>query len=373
MKIGIFTLPLHTNYGGILQAFALQKVLKELGHEVWLINREQHFKLSLKEAPKVYLRRIIRKYLLFREDAIVFLEREMKIAYPIKSRNTIRFVNEYIQPNLSVKNVKDIPINFFEAIVVGSDQIWRPRFNKSGIENSFLDFTRNWSSLRRIAYGVSFGTAEWEYSKLQTRKCKKLVQRFEAVSVREDSGIDLCRQYLDYQAHLVLDPTMLLDILEYMKLIETHSKNTNGELFTYVLDINGDKLKGIEKVSQILNYTAFDMNSLCKNVDDKVVVAPVEDWLVSLYQAKYILTDSFHGCVFSILFNKPFIAYSNRLRGLSRFQSLLKTFKLEDRLVENSDQITGQKIAAEIDWERTNKILMEQREKSIEFLIANLQ
>ena len=373
MKIGIFTLPLNTNYGGILQAFALQKVLKKLGHEAWLINREQLFKLSLKEVPKVYLRRIIRKYLLFRKNAIIFLEREMRKQYPLQSINTQSFIDKYIRPSLLVNNVGQIPVNFFETIVVGSDQIWRPRFNKSKIENAYLNFTSNWSSLRKIAYGVSFGTDEWEYSKLQTKRCKKLIREFDAVSVREDSGVELCHRYLDYNAEWVLDPTMLLDVSEYITLIETYPLKHKGEIFTYVLDTSEDKQKAILKVSQILDYSTFDMNLFGKKTYSKLVVSPVEEWLVSLYQAEYILTDSFHGCVFAILFNKPFIAYANRVRGLSRFQSLLKIFKLEDRLVENSTEITQEKITAKINWKITNQILIEQKEKSLDFLITNLQ
>jgi hypothetical protein len=374
MKIGIFTLPLHTNYGGILQAYALQKVLRDMGHEAWLINRERNFKLPLSKAPFVYLRRLIRKYLLFRKDAVIFLEKKKRKEYSVISVNVQKFIKQNMQPIMAIMHVNDIPKNFFDVIIVGSDQIWRPRYNKPKIENAFLDFTKKWNFVKRIAYAASFGTSNWEYSKLQTNKCRKLIRKFDAISVREASGINLCKEHFNVDAQLVLDPVMLLDALEYVELAKKERGGVEGELFVYILDSNKEKHSGINIMSQTLNYKAFyaSTDNSKANLDKRITI-PVEEWLKSFFLAKFIVTDSFHACIFSVLLNKPFIVYGNLERGLSRIQSLLKLFELEDRLIINLNDLSYNKINATIDWEKTNRILEEYREKSLQFLKTNLE
>ena len=374
MRIGIFTLPLHTNYGGILQAYAMQKVLKNLGHEVWLIEREKNFKLPLIKVPTIYVRRLLRKYILRRKDAVIFLERKRRKEFDIISIYTKKFIEKEITPSLSVKEIKDIPDNFFDVIVVGSDQIWRPRYNYPRIENAYLDFTQNWENLRRISYAASFGTAHWEYTKSQTQACKNLVKMFDSISVREDTGIEFCKDKFETKAKLVLDPTMLLDVYHYNQMIKGCSKNIEGEMFIYVLDSSDEMQETINTISSMLNFIPFYTSTDRQDVEiEKRIATPVEEWLKSFSVARYIVTDSFHACVFAILFNKPFIAFGNLARGISRFRSLLKMFMLEERLVTSMNELTEQKILAEIDWNKTNKILEEYKDISMEFLRSNLR
>ncbi len=366
MKIGIFTFPLQTNYGGILQAYALQKALNAMGHEAWLIDREKKF-ITQKEIVKILIR-VIKKYIFRQKGVVIFLGHKRKREFLITSINTQKFIKENIKPTLKVKRVNDIPIDFFDAIVVGSDQIWRPLYNNK-IENSFLSFTKNWRSLKRISYAASFGTSNWEYNKSQTKKCKYFIKKFNAVSVRESSGVNLCKQYFDVEAQQVLDPTMLLDLSEYMKIIESYSKNVEGELFVYVLDKNDEKQRLIDTISDEYGHTPFYASTDNQKADlDIRITTPVEEWIKSFYSAKFIITDSFHGCIFSILFNKPFIACGNIKRGLSRFESLLKLFDLEDRLITSVSELTEEKIFVEIDWKKTNRILEKQRQNSLNFL-----
>jgi len=103
-----------------------------------------------------------------------------------------------------------------------------------------------------------------------------------------------------------------------------------------------------------------------KGIND-CVFPPVEEWIRGFIDAEFVVTDSFHGTVFSILFNKPFVSIGNKGRGLSRFTSLLKMFKLENRLIFNSEYCNLDNLNS-IDWERTNSILRDKREKSLRFL-----
>ncbi|WP_321369262.1 polysaccharide pyruvyl transferase family protein [uncultured Draconibacterium sp.] len=372
MKIGIYTLPLHTNYGGILQAYALQKVLKNLGHDAWLINRPKTFKIFWIKAPLIYLKRMIKKYILLENGTKIFLEQHRKREYEIISVNTQKFINEYIQPSLNIVSLKKIPNNIFEVIVVGSDQIWRPKYNKPKIENSFLDFAKKQKRLKRIAYAASFGTSIWEYNRTQTERCKSLISKFDAVSVREDSGIELCKTYFNIDADLVADPTMLLSKSDYIKIANTYKKDINGELFVYILDTGKEKEKVIEYMSKNCNMIPFTTSTDNSNVEiEKRITSPIEYWLKSFYYSKFIITDSFHACVFSIIFNKPFYTIANQDRGSARFFSLLKLFQLEHRLIKTVDEIDFDK-AFSINWDRTNEILNQQKELSIRFLIDSL-
>ena len=374
MKIGILTLPLHTNYGGILQAYALQKVLKDMGHDVWLINKEKTFKLPLNKIPLAYIKRIIKKVILNRTDTIIFLEKKRKHEYAITSVNTKKFITDNIQPRLTIKKESNIPRNYFDAIVVGSDQIWRLAYNKPNIENAFLGFAKKWKPIKRIAYAPSFGTSKWEYNDKQTRNCKRLIQQFDAVSIREDSGVNLCKRYFNVDAQLVLDPTMLLDVTEYIDLANSNTKDIEEGLFVYILDQNKEKQKVVNAISKKIKCNPLYASTDNQNINiEKRITTPVEEWLKSFYKAKFVVTDSFHACVFSILFNKPFIAYGNVSRGLSRFQSLLKLFKLEERFITSFNELTDQKIVEPINWKDVNQILTNNKNRSLQFLKTHLE
>ena len=192
MKVAILTLPLHTNYGGILQAYALQTVLEQLGHEVVVLEQEkQPEKMTLKRLLKLYIKRIIKN--LIGRKCFIFYERRKEWEYPIISQHTQKFISEYI--HRKIINFKNLRENDFDAIVVGSDQIWRPCMFPN-IENAYLKFTIDWD-IKRISYAASLGVDNWEYSPEQTKECRRLIQKFNAIPVREKSSIDLLKKYFN--------------------------------------------------------------------------------------------------------------------------------------------------------------------------------
>lgn len=369
MKIGVLTLPIRTNYGGILQAYALVTVIKSLGNEVFLI--QERVKLPFYKAPFVYLKRFLFKYVFRKNNAIdVFHERTEMHLNRVVGQHTIEFINR----NLTCVDLSFIKENNndIDAIVVGSDQIWRPRYAPS-IFNSFLSFAKNWR-VKRVAYAPSFGTDEWEYNLWQEYYCKLLVRKFDALSVREQTGVELCNLHFGVSAKLVLDPTMLLTTEYYESLIrEQGLEKSDGDLFVYVLDRNDETLKIEQEICSRLELKSFYSSTDSRNANiSERVATKVEAWLKSFYDAEFILTDSFHACVFSILFNKPFMVYGNRKRGLARFHSLLSMFHLTDRLVSIETSNFETVILAPIDWIKVNKILQEQRESSLMFLRESL-
>lgn len=374
MRIGILTLPLHTNYGGILQAYALQTILERMGHEVVILDKGQHCHLSIWKMPLSYPKRILRKYVLGEKNVRIFYEHWYNRTYPIVSQHTQRFINAFIHAKL-VSNLNDLNEKDFDAIVVGSDQIWRVHYYPQ-IENGFLAFTKDWKHMKRIAYAPSFGTDEWEYSKKQTQICRQLAQNFDAISVREISGVKLCREHLGVEAKHVLDPTMLLDKEDYLYLIsKAKVVRHSNMLLQYVLDENEEKSAIIQCVAQAKHLETICINSKVENETaslNKRIQPPVEQWLAGFYDADFVATDSFHACVFAIIFNKPFIVIGNKKRGYARFQSLLSIFELSNRLVTCKAEVLA--IMHEpIDWEVVNKKRYDLQKQSIDYLQSNLK
>lgn len=378
MKIAILTLPLITNYGGIMQNYALQTVLKRMGHEVYTINLNRAKpKMNLAIAPYTITKRIIKK-ILGRKNGIIFQERKINKDKIIVEQYIKRFIDKHIyltQPYYTKKDLLEIDNENFDAIIVGSDQVWRIPYAYPDIETYFLDFIKN-KHTQKIAYSASFGTDEIEFSDKQIKKCRDLIKEFETVTVREDSGLDLINKAYRWicknpPVH-TLDPTMLLTKEDYISISSEYINQSDGDLFYYILDMTEDKQKMIEQISKNLGYKPFTIKSKSSNwYDDPYdrIVPPIELWLQAFHKAKYIFTDSFHGCVFSIIFNKDFIVYGNKERGISRFYSLLNMFQLKDRFISNSNEYNQHLVQNHIDWENVNKKLQQYRNESLRSLV----
>lgn len=332
MRIGILTLPLHTNYGGILQAYALQTVLKRMGHEVVIIDEPIR---QLKSSKKMIFKRIVKKIL--GRPTTIFWEKYSFENYPIVSQNINKFINQYLS-RIVVNSPLELKETDFNAIVVGSDQIWRPIYY-ANINNAYLDFAKDWKHLKRIAYAPSFGTDRWEYTEEQTKQIVELLHMFDAISVREESGIDLCQRHLGVKAILVLDPTMLLSKEDYCNLInKSDTEAPSGGLLKYILDESDqltDLLSFISNEKQIDTFSVKAKSFLEGSKAEDCICPSIETWLRGFRDAKFVVTDSFHACVFSMIFDKPFCVVGNKSRGMARFNSLLKMFNQDFRMVNS--------------------------------------
>lgn len=374
MRIGILTLPLHENYGGILQAYALQKVLKDMGHDTLVFDKTRTVELPMFTRYILYCIKYIKNILQGKHNVIKW-DKEYNKKLEIKREFTYPFIKKHIK-RIELKGTYSTLLKGdYDAIIVGSDQVWRPMFfYLEPLENAYLSFAKDWD-IKRISYAASFGTDEWEYSSEQTEKCSALLQRFDAVSVRESSAVSLCKEHFGVDAYHVLDPTMLLDADDYISLFqEVKTPVSDGDLMYYFLDASEQKSAIVRSVAEICHLTPFTVNHKNENLDvplEENVQPPVEKWLRGFYDTKYIVTDSFHACVFSILFNKPFIVYGNKFRGMARFHSLLKMFGLYNRLVTTPEEAL-EVIYQPIDWGQVNKSLAEWRVKSLKFLTSAL-
>lgn len=374
MKIAILSLPLGSNYGGLLQAYALQTVLQRMGHTVEVCQKIPTSSHSKWIMSLVYVKRIWTK--LFKNKHIHILDSQFRKEREIISQNTSKFIDKYF--NLKhLKFPSNIGRNDYDAIIVGSDQVWRTRYFKtlwlSNIQDAFLGFTKGWD-IKRIAYAASFGTDNLkEYTEKEIQLCREALARFCAVSVRESSGITICENKFGKEAVHVLDPTMLLSKEDYISLVKASNvPESPGDLLCYILDPTHFKEEIINKIARDKGLTPFHT---CAQEDnyalplEQRIQPPLEQWLRGFMDAKYVVTDSFHACVFSIIFNKPFLAIGNAKRGLARFNSLLFQFNLQDRLIFEGDTFAE---VGQSTLDRTESLLNNLRESSMQFLYKAL-
>lgn len=430
MKVAIFTLPLVNNYGGILQAYALQRALESYGFE----------------APVVNLK--IRQRGLFSRDYLKFLL--AKLIYFKKYKNaefstlryyadTQRFIAQNIETTREIYSPAALKRLFeqekFGACVLGSDQVFNPPYFDA-FENDFsLGFAPQ--ECIKIAYAASFGGESFKGARdLELHKAN--LAKFKAISVRERNGTALCESVFGISgAAFVLDPTLLAGREVFEKFISpagatssvkpgtaelaqsdadraeaddvqiaicaasqeikaakigAAAQNLNGtaadiadtafsaqdacentvraanaaqkgQIFAYILDRN-------ERKSEILKSVSEREGLGVREVNDKANRVSIEEWLSLIAGARLVITDSFHGCAFSILFNKPFFAFINENRGSSRFYSLFESFELQDRVIKSASDVS---LGKQVDWARVNEILSRRREASREFLISNLR
>lgn len=365
MRIGLLTLPIGLGYGGIMQAFALKTALISLGHEVILIRR-----LRKKHKLKRIIRRTIKKYIFRKKNTIIFIDKKDEDEYQIVTQFIQPFINNNLTPfspvYLSSSEFKDVDKLNLDAIVVGSDQVWRPGC-MDNVEDYFLYGIDK--RIKRYAYAASFGVDYWEYTKKQTKHCRDAVKRFIGVSVRECSGVDLCKDKLGIDPTLVLDPTLLFDGNFYLSFVNEHDRNKENKICAYILDRSSNKMKLLENFSKSVCKDYFFAASENENREaplDKRIAPSIGSWIDSFYSSDCVFTDSFHGCAFSIIFRKPFYAYINKGRGAERFYSLVKLLGLEQCIIKENTNIFD---IPQIDWHKVEKNLSKMRKISNDYLL----
>lgn len=356
MKIALLNLQYDNNYGGNLQRYALMSILERMGHDVTHLN----LRFNYDPAPwysKCYrtTKRVLKRIL--GRNVLIFPERKRQKEYERLCSVTDCFYNRYIKHTAIIGHkYKLTKQGRYDAYIVGSDQVWRKTIASIyGIDTFFLDFVPETCKVKRIAYGVSLGTSSNELNEDDLKRLTPLYQLFDAVSVREDSALTLFDRYgWKYpQAMHVLDPTLLLEQSDYMELIYDGSTiESIGNMFCYILDPSKEKEEIIKDYERNLGLTSFEIG-----LGDKM---GIQQWLRSFYDSEFIVTDSYHGVVFSIIFNKPFKFISNAFRGNARIESLISSLSIS---LDNE----------EFDWDAINDRIKKLKNQSILFLEDSLQ
>jgi hypothetical protein len=346
-RVGLMTLPLHGNYGGLMQIIALYAAVYGFGHTPILINKVENFSglkrfLSavLETLPGQNLRQI-RGRALARNFHRPFLERVMpEQSNPVRSGADIE---------------AELDRLLIDTVIVGSDQVWRLDYQADGgALNFFLDFGDE--DLRRLSYAASFGHSSWPTPKL-VEPVGRLIRRFDAVSVRETSGVEICRESFGRDDALhVLDPTLLHEAAFYEALLEPPAKP--GGVLTYVLD-------HAEAAVRIARAHGDEITTMTPNAGE---ILSVPQWLGRIAAADFVVTDSYHGTIFSIIFGKPFVTLVNRARGQDRFTSLFPALGLGERMVSDPAGFRPEDMPPMPDYADIHARLTGMRAQSLDFL-----
>lgn len=358
-KIAIQTLQLTNNYGGILQAFALQYYLEELGYKVTHLNRVNR--------PSAIILKL--KIILFKLSNQSFFRAEKRV-------NTIfsSFLNEYINLSETLYTMSEwknyIKDNKIDLVIVGSDQVWRLEYIKDLYPEFFLDF--KFLDTKKASYAASFGVTDFENNNV--KEIKNLLSDFSGLSVREDSAKLFLKELLEKGVYQHIDPTLLLTSKQYIEKFKLEDKIKKDDLFCYILDKSKIKQNIIQNINEKLNLDLLFVYGSAVNLDNyrdpEILSKPnIESWLQGFLSSKFIITDSFHGMVFSIIFNKPFIVIANLERGVSRFTSLLSILGLEERLININEEWDEEIINKEIDFNKINSLVEKEQKRSKEYLV----
>ena len=338
MKIGILTLHSGANYGGTLQCLALYRVLKNEGHEVEVID----FRPTLTAS---FFKRLLYKMSSFRsfKDLRKSLKHHTDNSKNI-NKDLVKVFDEYRKEMLTFSSpCNEDTISFiasrYDAIVVGSDQVW------SSTVRTHLTYMGDWHPQyhgRLYSYAACAVTIKYPWVRRQ--KIKSLLNRFEALSVRDEVSKAFVEQFLpNGKVQIDLDPTFLYS---FGGMSSKHEPD-EPYIFVYVLgkEMHGGNQCAIDKIKQIVGklkviaVTVYDED--VAYADETIKDATPTMWMNYIKNASFVFTDSFHGEVFSILFKKQFHVYYVEENRASRIVALSKMFHVEDRVITEADECSG--------------------------------
>lgn len=366
-KVMIITLYGYENYGNKLQNYALQEAIKlnGNGYEVETLKntfRDERKSTILNKIKRLSLKKIILKITKKQSNPIGDSEYNK-----LKQEKLKKFNDKYIKDSkYVVTNNNPVELNkMYDYFVVGSDQIWNPSVHTPFEINFALFADKN----KKISYAASFGVSS--IPKQYTKIYNEGLNNIKNISVREEQGINIIKQITGRQdAVVTLDPTMLLTPEKWREISEL-PKNVKPQQYILIYFLGGiseQRQKMLDKIAKENNLIIIDV---LKKQEIIGGVAGIEEFLGLVDNAKIVLTDSFHACVFSILFKTSFYALNREgtvANMSSRIDTLLQTFNLQQRKLNNYNQ----KIDFNINYTNVDDILEREREKSLTFLKNSL-
>ncbi len=303
-----------------------------------------------------------------------------KVLIYFTAKNFRKYNEKFLNLTKEIKNIEKLKRlnNKFDIFIVGSDQVWRGVWLLESKEHYFFDFVDD--DKKKIAYAASFGVDYWEGTPELTEKIKPLIKRFDHISVREESGIDICKNTFEIDnAVCVLDPTLMISREDYQPVLDDWQDKSHlkKKYIAHMLLDDTTKLKN--ESQKIADYLKVDINYI-KGKSFKILgkditfYNKVSQWLTYLKDAELVITDSFHCTVFSLIFHKKFVIVANKARGIARLETLLGKVGLQDRFFTDiKDVMKSGILDKEIDYNEVDKKLEVHRKYSMDFLKKALE
>ena len=349
MRIGLLTYHHSANIGAMMQTYATCRALKELGHDVVIVDIRQQ------EKEHSGLKKIV--------SSILFGKHQRDLA---------RFETEFYPPlTRRYYSFNDLCSNppEVDCLVVGSDQTWNPYISKDIALAYFLDFGDD--KIKRFSYASSFGTNLWDWPGDITQAVDKALHKFKCISVREQSGVTICHDTFGLDAQLVVDPTLLYK--GYPEI--TGEIKERNELLCYKLKRNEDFYGNISTFKQLVGLPARLLNNPTPVKGLRYTYFPsVQQWLKYIGGARFVLTDSFHGVAFSLNYHRQFVVIRNHTVRDARFEDLLKEVGLENRIYDSVEELCKtDRWKSQIDYSDVNTKLDILRESSWKYMKKALE
>lgn len=331
------------NYGSLATNYALYKVVEGMNKSAIVLD-------NLRPLPS---------------EAAKFAKKYMKLTSSFLERD-------------NWKSVDDI----CDTFIVGSDMSWDWSFGsgKSSIEYMMLGFTSD--EKRRVSYAPSFGREKKVMDESHRLLCKYYLSRFHAISVREDYGVKMCKDLFDLKVRQVLDPVFICEKKYYKELVKDASIDTSEDyLLAYILDPTPGKRKVLLDTAKNLGKKLVVILDLGKNhedlrklmdLDEYIVKPNLVDWIAYFMNASHVITDSFHGCCFSVMFKKKFVGIKNRSK--QRFDSLANLIGVQSIFYEDVRPLMdNDNFFEELDYEDIHRRLDVKKEECITWLKQALE
>lgn len=359
MKIGILTFHCAHNYGAVLQCFALQEFLKGLGHDVEVIDYRPSFLIDPYKIKLISFSGNIKSILKNIVVQILTFTRKTR-----RFKAFARFIDGRL--NLSSRCDETSVISDMDAYIFGSDQIWNSKITKGGdnIYWGILPFDKKGKKFITYAASMGIETA----SENEKKRIEENLKNFDAISVRESSLRAFLAPLTDKEINWVLDPTLLASRLVWDKLDD--NVKDRGYVLVYQVRENTNTMEFAKHIAHQLNANVISVEAWVRSKIErgKKSCASPEDFVSYVKHASCVVTTSFHGTAFSVIFNRPFYCLELGDSEDGRSKSLLHSLHLEERMVDKYARPSF----SNIDYTEANEILKEQRKSSKQFLIQNL-
>jgi len=357
MRIGILTFHCAHNYGAVLQCYALQETLKSMGHEVEVIDylpdfltaSYRRFSLNrfLSKNPFALIKKTIREFWLL----------------DIRIKRYAAF-NNFICSRLYLSkrvNGKSIPQDY-DIYIMGSDQIWNPRITKGFDLVYFGGFQFAKGKRKYISYAASMGFQELSDS--DKRFCASALQNFDSISVREFQTASLLQPLISKKIETVIDPTLLVDV-KIWEAMAVAPRIGKKYVLVYQIGVDHDIIRLAKKIAKEINAVVVEVMAWAypRKSRYRMQCATPEEFLGWVKYASCIVTTSFHGTAFSVIFNRPFYNVTGD-RNDVRSRSLLKSLGLENRIITKNSSSAF----SEIDYNDANRKIYSLQSKSKNFI-----
>ena len=338
-KVNLLTIHWGRSYGAVMQTYATSKLLEKNGHEVTVVNiihpKEKKFYSNL------------RSFFYFFQDCqfSIFKHR----FFPKLTRKMYGLVPSKLPSS--------------EYVVIGSDQVWNKDITSPIDLSYFVDFA---DDVKKVSLASSFGKSEWNADEEYTEKVKKYLSKFKAISVREDTGNEILSKVFGLQSTVLIDPTLAYGEFEDLVL----NRKKKKQIFTFLFSNKQETKDIVDAISKDLSLPVFKHSKLSFYLNNSP-----RRWLTNIRNSSYIITDSFHGLAFSIIFKKEFFVLCADEKKFTRLKSLLNLLGLQDRFIESLSDYQQRKtvLFESIDYLTINKKLRIEQDKYNSFIQSNIR